>query len=67
MSQSEQQCVQDPGFGQYDGDDDRRRYQRRQGIERRQLIRFDLTHIKRRSGRDRRLLPTKQQSPVKHH
>lgn len=67
MSQFEQQRVQDPEYGQFDGDNDRRRYHRRQAVERRELIRFDLSHIKRRSGRDRRLLPYKQQSRKNHH
>jgi len=62
MSQSEQQRVQAPEYELCDGDDDRRRYQRRQSLERRESIRFDLSHVKRRSGHDRRLWPTKQQN-----
>jgi hypothetical protein len=57
MSQSETQRMPNPEYGQYDGDDDRRRYHRRQDTERRQLIRFDLSHANRRSGRDRRMQP----------
>lgn len=44
--------LDDQGFPP--GDDDRRRYQRRQIKDRRELIRFDLNHAKRRSGNDRR-------------
>lgn len=54
MSQPEAQRPQQTQQVQYDGDDDRRRYHRRQIRERRQLIRFDLRHANRRSGRDRR-------------
>jgi len=60
MSFSEPQRVQQPEHGCVDGDDDRRRYQRRQNKERRELIRFDLNHVKRRSGQDRRVIPGKQ-------
>lgn len=66
MSKTEQQRVQDPEYGQFDGDDDRRRYKRRQGLERRELIRFDLSHVKRRSGKDRRSPPGKQQFRKSH-
>lgn len=66
MSKTEQQRVQDPEYGQIDGDDDRRRYHRRQGLDRRELIRFDLSHVKRRSGRDRRLVPGNQQTRKNH-
>tara|TARA_R110000823_G_scaffold298688_1_gene419110 strand:- start:165 stop:380 length:216 start_codon:yes stop_codon:yes gene_type:complete len=66
MIKTEQQRVQDPEYGQIDGDDDRRRYQRRQGLDRRELIRFDLSHVKRRSGRDRRLVPGNQQTRKNH-
>lgn len=66
MSQSEQQYVLDPEYGQFYGDDDRRRYQRRQSLTRREQIRFDLSHSLRRSGRDRRLLPTKLQTGKNH-
>lgn len=54
MNQPEKQRLQETQQVQYDGDDDRRRYHRRQGRERRQLIRFDLRHANRRSGCDRR-------------
>ncbi|MCB2426837.1 hypothetical protein [Methylophaga pinxianii] len=56
MSQTDPQYIQDPQSCSFHGDDDRRRYQRRQNMERRQLIRFDLSHVKRRSGQDRRVL-----------
>lgn len=54
MSQPEAQRPQQTQQVQYDGDDDRRRHHRRQVKERRQLIRFDLSHANSRSGRDRR-------------
>lgn len=66
-SQSESQHVLDPDYGFYNGDDDRRRYQRRQIKERRELIRFDLNHIKRRSGQDRRRMPSSPQNVRKQH
>jgi hypothetical protein len=66
-SQSESRRVQDPDYGFYNGDDDRRRYQRRQLTERRELIRFDLNHIKRRSGQERRVMPSTTQNARKQH
>lgn len=66
-SQSESHRVQDPDYGFYNGDNDRRRYQRRQLKERRELIRFDLNHSKRRSGHDRRMMPDRSQNVRKQH
>ena len=65
MSRTEQQYVLDPEYGQFYGDDDRR-YQRRQLQTRREQIRFDLSHVLRRSGRDRRLVPGNQQTRKNH-
>ncbi|WP_176718910.1 hypothetical protein [Methylophaga muralis] len=67
MSQPEQQYGLDPEYGHLWGDDDRRRYQRRQGLTRREQIRFDLRHVLRRSGHDRRLLTSDQQARKNHH
>jgi len=66
MSRTEQQYVLDPEYGQFYGDDDRRRYQRRQVQTRREQIRFDLSRVLRRSGRDRRSLPVNQQIRKNH-
>lgn len=66
MSQPARQFGLDPEYGQFYGDDDRRRYQRRQSLTRREQIRFDLIHVLRRSGHDRRLLTGHQQTRKNH-
>lgn len=60
MSFSKPQRIPQPEHDGVDSDDDRRRYQRRQNKERRELIRFNLNHVKRRSGQDRRVMAGKQ-------
>ncbi len=62
MSQSEQKYSRESNDDQFDADNDRRRYKRWHGSDRRELIRFNLSHTKRRSGTDRRLLPTQHRN-----